>query len=584
MIDFLIRKSKEILSESESFSIGKSEFDTVETVGDTRLFLPDRTRFQRVECPDRTVLIIGDIIGVPARGELTDKEPENFLKDYPGFYYLVILSAGEVAVYSSLFGILPVYYSHANGEVMVSSRAGFIKSRLRERVNPNKQWILERILFNHSLDSETPWEKIRQLPVHHSLLIHNGKVSSEKYLAIEDCFTDRPKPWRQSLGPMAELFSIRCRHYFTDDANRISFTGGFDGRTLLACALGNQVPVKTYSFGSSRNPDITIPSGISKKLGISYTPFYLDQPDYLDEWLSMGQEMVDRCDGNTSFLHVHYLYSSRKQRGKEYLITGMFGSELLRALHVSGQVTSRPLVDFFIHDDPEVWRGMIRDSQRLDYLRLEDFQEELETLWGKLSKLKDESRGLGLSRNQCFYKFIFEETFRKVFGNFIVPQMHYAPVRAPYLDFAFIRELLQTGLAGANNEFFTHNPVKRAKGQVLYARIIQQNYSPLSGELNDKGYRPSALLSPFGKFSIGWGWAGKRLKRRFHPADYDNLGILSAMNKYRPFFERLDLPNYFNIVNIREILADTSWCYDILQRDNLLRSLSLAWYLDKDSM
>lgn len=582
MIDFLIRKSKEILSNLESFSIGQSNFEPVATMGDTCLFLSGQTSFIRFDLSDRAMFIIGDIIGAVSSKELIDREPEIILKNYPGFYYLVLLSFGEVYVYSSLFGIPPVYYFQTNGEVLVSSRAGFIKSSLRERVSLNKQWILERILFNHSLDSETPWEKIRQLPAHHSLTLTKGKVTVHKYLNIEGYFTDQPRSWRKSLLPMSELFSDRCRHYFTNDTNRISFTGGFDGRTLLACALGNQAPVETYSFGSSKNPDITIPKRISKKLGIPYTPFYLDQPEYLDEWLPMGKEMVNRCDGNSSFLHVHYLYSAKKQQGRECLVTGMFGSELLRALHVSGQVTSRPLVDFFVHDDPDVWRGLIRNSPRLQFLNMDCFSQEMENLWWKLLELKKEMRGLGLSQNQRFYKFIFEETFRKVFGNFIVPQLHYAPVRAPFLDFVFIKELLQTGLAGANNEFFTHNPVKRAKGQMLYAHIIRQNHAPLLREYNDKGYRPGALLSPLGKFSIGWGWAKKRLKRRFLPADYDNLRILSAMNKYRPFFESLDLHDYLIKDKIREMLADTSWQHDIRQRDNLLRSLSLAWYVNQD--
>ena len=581
MIDFLIRKGKDFLSYPKSLSPEQSDFNPLQTVvGEACLFMPDQTRYQRVDAHDRTIFIIGDIVGSPSVDEIIDKDPESIFKGFPGLYYLLILTLREVDVYSSLFGILPVYYAKAGEEILVSSRAGYIKACLNDRVSLNKQWILERILFNHSLDGETPWREIRQLPAHHALKIRNNKESWEKYLAIEDCFADRPKPWRKSLGPMSELFSERCRHYFTCDVNRISFTGGFDGRTLLACALGQKVPVHAYSFGASSNPDITIPKRISAKLGIPYSPIHLDQPDYMHAWLPMGKEMMDRCDGNTSLLHVHYLYSAMKLQGRECLVTGMFGSELLRALHVSGQVTARPLVDFFMHDEPEEWQRLIMDSPRLQFLNVDYSREELAVVWEKLLAVKKEQRGLGLSRNQGFYKFIFDETFRKVFGNFILPQLQYAPVRAPYLDFVFIKELLQTGLAGVNNDFFTHNPVKRAKGQMLYARIIQQNHAPLLRELNDKGYRPRALLSPVGKFSISWGWAKKRLKRRFLPEDYDNLAILSAMHRHMILFKGLKIPEYFDSERIHRLLESTAWRDNILQRDNLVRCLSLAWFLN----
>lgn len=584
MIDFVLRYTKESPYERESIlKLNGIEFESIFSSSSSSLYLADTTRHLKLNYKTRTLIAIGDMIAQEEKENIFNQNAEEIIQCHPGFYYLLEFQKESLRVFNSLFGILPVYHSEKEGQVLVSSRAGLIRDYLGQRVRLNKQWVLERILFNHGLDTDTPCREIRLLPAHHNLIIKDGKVTVQKYLAIENYFTGHPRPWRQSLGPLTDLFTERCRGYFSTQANLISFTGGFDGRTLLACALGQQLPVQTYSFGSHINPDVTIPRQISEKLNIPYHAFYLDETDYQDQFLPLGQDLILVCDGQSSWLHVHYLYSARRLQKKGALITGMFGSELLRALHVSGQVTARPLVDFFIHQgNPKVYRQKILASPRLTYLRLKYFHKELDMLWDKLEEQQRELKGLGLSENQRFYKFILEETFRKVFGSFIVPQLAYAPVRAPYLDWTFTRQLLQTELAGINNTFYTHNPLRRAKGQMFYARIIQQNHPPLLHYKNDKGYRPADLLGHLGILSITAGWLKKRLHRHLLPQDYDNLGILSGVKKNRRFFESLKIPDWMNAQKIWKMLHSTAWQGNILERDNLLRSLSLAWFITQE--
>ena len=89
-----------------------------------------------------------------------------------------------------------------------------------------------------------------------------------------------------------------------------------------------------------------------------------------------------------------------------------------------------------------------------------------------------------LSRNQKFYIFVFEEVFRKYFGAEMINQFKYLKNRTPFLDMEFFKAILQTGLAGIHSEFFENNPLKRYKGQVLYAHIIRKAY-PQFGEIDD---------------------------------------------------------------------------------------------------
>ncbi len=87
-------------------------------------------------------------------------------------------------------------------------------------------------------------------------------------------------------------------------------------------------------------------------------------------------------------------------------------------------------------------------------------------------------------------------------------QFSYLKNRTPFLIW-ILSGITGTGSAGIHSDFFEHNPVRRYKGQVLYANIIHKAF-PLFGQIpTDKGYRPDDLLSLSGRIRIGQGVPGK---------------------------------------------------------------------------
>lgn len=583
MIDFFFISNNRLLGQPEPLIIiNRTTLKLVYSSKGAGLYLPDSTLYFKKTYKDKLLFIIGDLIGEKEKLDFSDKNPINILTDYPGLYYLLEFKKESVNIFNSVFGILPVYYSEINQEILISSKAHYLTNFSKTNFTLNKQYIFESTLFNHSLGQDTPWQEIKLLPANSALNIKDCKIKISKYLKIEDYFTSTTSPWRTSINEMAEYFIHRSKDYFKKEQCKISFTGGFDGRTLLACAICHGADYQTYSFGSSTNKDITIPLKITQKLNLPFTPIYLDTEEYLQDFLKTGQELIEQCDGNNNFLHVHYLYSLKKLVNNTCLVNGMFGSELMRALHVSGQVTSRPLVNFFLEDYPNRWMEKILGSDRMRYLNQDLLKNEIIQLKDKLINYKGSLNQLGLTKNQQFYKFIFEETFRKIFGAFIIPQLRYTKIRAPYLDFKFIKRILQTELAGVNNDFYTHNPLKRYKGQKLYARIIQKAYKPLLYELNDKGYKPVHLLNYFGLFNISLGYFKKRIHRKFYQQDYDNLGILSAFDYNNQFFKDIKIPDLLNKQKISKMLKERDWYNNILERDNLIRTLSLVWFINKE--
>ena len=115
----------------------------------------------------------------------------------------------------------------------------------------------------------------------------------------------------------------------------------------------------------------------------------------------------------------------------------------------------------------------------------------------------------GLTRNQRFYVFVFEELFRKYFGAEMVNQFRYLKNRTPFLDIDFLKAILKTEFAGIHSDFFEKNPLKRYKGQVLYAHIIKKAYPDFGKMMTDKGYKPDDLINFFGKVNIAKGYLKK---------------------------------------------------------------------------
>lgn len=547
------------------------------------LILFNTTEYLKVSDDRKMILVIGDLILRQEQDAeyLLNIDIAGELKKLKGFFYIIEISGNAIIVYTAMFNILPLYYCAEPEEYIIASKVHLIKSEVGQRLSISKRFILEQRLFNYPFFDTTIYNEINSVPANSYLELSKGRHRLVKHTRIEDYFSNEPIPWKQSINQLAERFLDTAKGYFPDEEFYLTFTGGFDGRTLTACAKHFNKKFKTFSFGAFDNPDLTIPLKQAKKIDVEFEPLYLED-DYIENcFYRCGTDLVRITDTLVSFLQIHFYYAAKilsKKLG--YLVNGMFGSELMRALHISGQVTSRALVDFFVYDNREEWIKRLSGSTTLNYLNMGEFKDELESLTEDLIKYKTGQKE-GLSQNHRFYKFIFEEAFRKYFGAQIVSQFEYLKTRSPFLDFSFMNEFLKTGLAGANNEFFTHNPLKRYKGQLFYAKVIEKSYKKLLYLGNDKCYRPVDLIYPWGILNIAAGYFYKRIKRKILKGNIDNLRIISGIKYHLKRFESLKIDgSLFNGEFIRSHIKHESWVEDIIVRDKFVEVLSLINYLN----
>ncbi|HLP57714.1 MAG TPA: hypothetical protein VK186_02745 [Candidatus Deferrimicrobium sp.] len=570
--------------------------------GNLVLYFMDVTpgeNFHRVKYDNRNgtiIFVLGDMIIPPhcrhshPAGESFSREffqhfsPDK-LREMKGFFYIIQVETQRktIKVYSSLFNILPVYYAVTAGRCHISSGIEPIRQACPFSFTINKKFLVEKLLFNYALFNDTIIKEIRLLPANSYLESgESGELGNnlmiKKHTTISDYFVATPTPWKKALGDISDLYLEMIPAYFPDHYFYMTLTGGFDGRTNVAAALKYHKDFAAFSYGSADNPDILIPWMISKELGIRYQPFLLDDRYAQSEFIPNSVDLVERTEANAGISRAHYLYVARQLgRNSKYILTGNFGSELLRSMHILGVMVSPPLFNIFSAGDPKELEQTIINDANLRFLRLENFKNELNELVEDIIQYRKNFQP-HFTLNQNFYVYMFEEVFRKYFGPEIILQTSCQLYnRSPFLDFDFIRGLLKTELAGVNSGFWESNPLARFRGQVLYAHIIQKAFPGLAQFLTERLYRPVDFFSLTGKMNIAVAFFFRKyLKKQPLPSPAYNHRCYQTNMEY---FKRLEInTDLFAEKHLQDFRESGAW---VDSQDLFSHLMSLIIYLSQ---
>lgn len=520
----------------------------------------------------KRIIIIGDYIGTK---ETLFTSNDDDIPKLRGNFYAIIIVDDTIKVYNSFFSVLPIYY--CTDSYTISSSIDLIKECIPQKYTIDKKYILENLLFNYGFFNRTLYNEIKLLPCHTFARLTLNSIEICKHFSITELFTASPKGGKKIADELSDLFIETAKHYFPDEHFDIAFTSGFDGRTLVSCALHHGKKFSTFSFGRKEINDVRIPCSNAKVLDIPYQSFDISTPEYLDSfYYKNAEEYNTKAYKGNGFLQAHYVYSTKKiSQQSKYMLSGYVGSELFRALHATGTVTSVALKDVFMITDESLLQKKIKTSKVLDVLDMEEFTNDLEELVDEILNYK-RSLPKNITINQQFYTFVFEEIVRKFFGQKIAIQQRYLNVRTPFLDYQFVKKLLQTKYAGANNDFFTQNPLKRTKGQYIYTDIIRKTNRTIYRQKTGKGYRPIDVRNIFYMANILYPFLKKRFIKKVKKTYMDNFGIVSGIvqnkEKVRLF---IDTGSYFNKEKLSRMLDDLTVFTVENERDTLLMSLSI---------
>ncbi|WP_108808441.1 asparagine synthase-related protein [Aquimarina spinulae] len=528
------------------------------------------------------VIVVGDYIGsVEEVFSVNDYE----IAKLKGHFYAIVAKENAIKIYNSFFSMLPIYYTE--NDCIISSSLQLINEHLTTKPEIDKKFILENLLFNYGFFNRTLYKNINLLPCHSFITLKNDKITVTKHFDIASLFVPYPKGGKKTVDQLSNLFIETAKQYFPKEEFDIAFTSGFDGRTLVSCATYHHQKFKTFSFGKPENDDVSIPLANAKTLKIPYQYFDLGVTQYISsEYYQNALEYTTSGYLGNGLLYPHFLYSTKKvSENSKYLLSGAGGSELFRALHSAGAVTSETLTNVFKIQNEEELVESIKNAEPLRVLNTSAFAVELDELTQEIIEYK-KSLPQDITRNQQFYIFVFEEIFRKFFGQWIALQQKYVSVRTPFLDYNFVKTLLTTKYGGANNDFFTDNPIKRMKGQYLYTDIIKKTNQQIYTQVTGKGYRPIDVRDPKYIHNIILPFLKKKLLKKVTKTNLDNLGIISGVKANEKEL-RLTINSdqlLFNSKRLNTMFTDLSPYTPEKYRDTLLMSLSILHNMSNHSV
>lgn len=493
-----------------------------------------------------------------------------------GNYYCIYYQAStnKLQVFTGFLNIMPIYYFESGETINIASKPDLIAGNSEFSFPVNNEFVLEKLLFNYSFTNTSIYNGIIMLKGNHYLQIDEYGLNEIQHTDILDWVAKETISTKNATSNMVDLLNERIDAYLPNEEFYLSFTGGFDGRTILSRALDTNKSLRAYSFGVTNAPDVTIPLRQSERLGVNFTPFYLDSKEYIDNSMVYGLEMVDASAGLSNFARAHYVYAAKKiSKTNKYIVTGNFGSELFRAFHNTGVMVSPFLFGLFTNSNIDQFLDQY-EYPELEILNPDEFKDELINLKNILSKSKVFKKE-GFTKNQIFYKYVFEDIFRKYFGAEITMQTKYLYNRTPFIDYTLIKELLKTELAGIYSEFYENNPMKRLKGQLLYARCIKSNSSQLYQMKTGKGYAPKSIVIPAGKIYLFWNLLNKKIAKRKLPQD--EFGVSNAFTYNQKYIRKIaSETNYLNRRLLEKALRNQA-----VDLNNIINAISLSWYINK---
>ncbi|KAA3629098.1 MAG: hypothetical protein DWQ02_18610, partial [Bacteroidetes bacterium] len=324
-------------------------------------------------------------------------------------------------------------------------------------------------------------------------------LEQKKWWSVTSLHHEQLLPPKESLKALSALMFENVALYGSDaEKLLVSLTGGFDGRTNLSMLRKPKEDFLTYSYGMPGSLQIRVPQEISKKTGINYQPVYLDGT-FLENysWYSHRSTVFSNGLAPIGFANIDYAFS-RLSNYSNIAMTGLFGSEILRPLSpdLGIQMNKRVFDLFFQKNGRALARKYVQQffipTELLDNI----LGEGLETVFDLFEReYVQKYREYGTEKSSFF--FLLEEGMPKYFQQEIQIERAYVSTRSPYLDNDLIDLIYRTPFAGMYNGFLGNNKIKKRRGQLLYARVIEKYFPELNRIKVDRLYKPIDLIRSF---------------------------------------------------------------------------------------
>jgi len=432
--------------------------------------------------------------------ELYSQYGTDIVKYIKGSFILVIydLKTNELKIISDRLNVLPLYYAFNNKCFILSSSLRMLLDTGLISKDLNYTALTEQIIFDYTLGSKTYFKDISRISNGNIYTVNSSGISSVNYWSVENLYNKKLFPKKVSLDLLTEQLHANTNLYCSDTEKvLIAVTGGFDGRANLALLDRKKDDFLCYSYGMKGSQQVEVPFEICEKLDYNYKPVILDEK-YESEHDKCTLEAIEHSNATAPILRSNYPYAYKMLNSfSNVIITGLFGSEVMRPLHNLGIMINDYSEKLFLSDNPEkVLKEIFNDIKEKKYLHNEIIEQSFDEIWTELKK-EYFDKYKNYDKVLRFFFFILNEGVRKFFSQEIQIERVYVTTRFPFFDDDFVELMYRTPFAGMYNGFLGKSKFKRRKGQLLYAHIYER-FKPELGKIRmDRGYKPNDLLKPF---------------------------------------------------------------------------------------
>lgn len=432
--------------------------------------------------------------------DLIEKYNDEIVNYIKGSYMIVIYNELKniIKIISDRLNVLPLYYFLKDEILIISSSVRMILNSGFVSKEFNNLALVQQLIFDYVLGTKTFYKSIFRIDNGMIYSFSKNGKDERRYWSVDELYNENLFSKSDSLEMLSKQLHQNTNLYCSDtDKVLVALTGGFDGRANLALLDKNPDDFLCYSYGMPGSRQVEIPKLISDKLKINYYPVLLDEK-YEKDHDRCTDEAIEYSNGCAPILRSNYPYAYKNLNSySKTILTGLFGSEVMRPLHNLGIMMNDYSEKLFLSDSPkDVFCKILEDVKRKNYIEskiIDDNKEELveEIYSDYFIKYNNYDKILR------FFFFIIQEGVRKYFSQEIQIERLYVTTRFPFFDDDFVQLMYKTPFAGMYNGFLGKSKFKRRKGQLLYAYIYRKFKPDLGKILMDRGYKPDDLLKPF---------------------------------------------------------------------------------------
>ncbi len=423
----------------------------------------------------------------------------------------------------------------------------------------SKANLLEYAIFNYPLGENTLLQNVYNLLPGEIIRYKNGSVNKKNYYDISDLITNKRITEEEAIEKGNFLFN-KVVNTLVADKEKISasLTGGFDGRAILSALEFDKKNLLLYSFGIKGSQNISIPIKIAKDLGYNFRPYYLED-EYAVSYPFYASMTCLLTDCLATVQRANYLFVFEDlAKYSDVVLTGIFGSELMRTFQNAGLMISLPAINILKSNNPikqliyEIQNYQYKDFWGNEIFNKTNQEEVIESF--KIKYLNKKYEFL----NQFIFSYFIKDALRKYFGGEVHVERLFATNRFPFFDDEFVELILQSPFSAINNTFLKPTIKERLNSQIYYAYIIKNNKLELLNYPTDHGFAPKYLFYPFSSLFIGSQvYVKSKIKKWSNYKEFNDIEWTERL-----FNENSNLFNkktFLNIDLLKEKIENKEW-------------------------